>query len=94
MTDEDVEREWKEFWKPIVCPNGVLDLQQVKKELFDFRVVMREAEKVYYHVTNGKLSKPNTASQHIIDEHDKAIKDAVREIEGAYNRLREEKDAI
>ena len=64
----DVEREWKDFWEPIVTLDGQLDLEQVKKELYDYRVVMREVSKVYYHITGGKFSKPNTDHQYIIDE--------------------------
>jgi hypothetical protein len=71
--DGDVERVWKEFWEEIVCPNGILDLEQVKKELYDFRMMMTEAGKAYYHVTGGRLSKPNTASYHIIDAYEESI---------------------
>ena len=91
MNDEDVEREWKDFWEPIVAPEGKLDLEQLKKELYDFRVVMQEVEKVYIHVTGGKLSKCNVAAQHVIDEYEKTF-DEFRKKADAYDRLRENRE--
>jgi len=51
-----------EFWVPIVVTNGynknMVNMEQIKKELYDYYCVMQEVSKVYYHVTNGKFSKP------------------------------------
>lgn len=59
MADEtkEVERVYQEFWKGIVENNGELDLEQVKKELFDFWQVMERVPKVYMHITGGHVSK-------------------------------------
>lgn len=57
MIKESVEEVWNTFWKDIVCPNGELDVEQVKKELYDFYVVMESVPKVYCHVTGGKIGK-------------------------------------
>lgn len=66
-TDEEVQKVYDEFWRPIVEPNGVLDFGQVKRELFDFRMMMEEVPKVYDAVTGGRFSKPLTRAQVIID---------------------------
>jgi len=64
----DHEQDFAEFWAGIVCnPDGSLNVDQVKRELFDYHVCMQEWSKVYYELTDGQLSKPNTAALHIID---------------------------
>jgi len=53
----EVERVYREFWAPIVEYRGFLDIEQVKKELYDFWLVMDNVPKVYNYVTGGKVSK-------------------------------------
>jgi len=50
-------KEAFDFWKSIIYKNGKLDEDQVLKELFDYYFVMQQVPKVYYHITNGLLSK-------------------------------------
>lgn len=74
----DYEKQYNDFWKDIVEKDGVVDMEQVKKELFDFRFMMKEVPKVYMEVTGGKISKTNTYAFEVInifnDEYlDKAI---------------------
>ena len=93
-TDKDVEKVWQEFWVPVLYPAGyesvasdALDLEQVKRELYDFKRVMDEVDKVYIHVTGGKFSKCLTPAQWIIDaadEHyEKMWSDYNKEVEEA-----------
>jgi hypothetical protein len=59
--DEEVEKEYQEFWKDIVeNDDGTLDKEQVKKELCDFSMVMDNCTKAYVEMTCGYISKPNT----------------------------------
>lgn len=58
--DEEVEREYEEFWKDIVEDDGVLNKEQIKKELYDFSMVMNNCSKAYMEMTRGIISKPNT----------------------------------
>lgn len=58
--NEEVEREYEEFWKDIVEDDGVLNKEQVKKELCDFSMVMDNCSKAYMEMTCGIISKPNT----------------------------------
>jgi hypothetical protein len=63
---------WDDFWAPICAPDGELDLEQVKKELFDCHGMIQEIPKVFDHVTGGRISKPNTMAFEVIamaDEH-------------------------
>lgn len=60
MGDIEVERVWNELWRPIVCKRGQIDVEQVKKELYDYSVFMDNAARVYCHVTGGAISKINT----------------------------------
>ncbi len=66
----DVEKDW-EFWKDIVFnPDGSINVEQLKKELSDFSMVMETASKVYMHITDGKISKVTTLPEVIISEAD------------------------
>ncbi len=79
-----VEQKYQEFWKDIVeNPDGTLNIEQVKKELSDYSMVMDIASKVYCSITRGRISKPNTNADCIIqvvedlqqDDTQKAIKE-------------------
>ena len=62
----DVEEEW-EFWKGIVCnEDGTINVEQLKKELCDFSVMIGEVPKVYVAVTGGTLSKPLYSADTVI----------------------------
>lgn len=65
-TDAEVEAVWDEFWKDIVMQNGVLDIEQVKRELFDLHFLAQGVPRVYCHVTGGHASKANTDADVII----------------------------
>ena len=79
-TDKDAEKVWNDFWKELVTnKHGLIHYDNLKRELYDFYTVMTEATKVYYEISNGKLSKPNTAAYHIIQEHNDRIDEAVKE---------------
>lgn len=63
------DKTFEEFWKKIVCnPNGSLNIEQVKKELFDYYSMMEEVTKVYFRITGGMISKVNTKSDCVIAE--------------------------
>ena len=68
--DPTTEAIFQDFWKEIVCPDGVWNFDQLKKELADFKIVMDEVSSVYDHVTGGKLSKLTTRHQAVIDAAD------------------------
>lgn len=78
-TDEDVERTWKTFWAGTVAPNGVVDLESVKRELFDYACLLDAVPKVYMHVTGGKVSKPTTLPDVVIAMADDRTTEAAEE---------------
>lgn len=64
---EDYNKIYEDFWKRIVeNEDGSLNIDQVKRELSDFYYMIEEVPKVYYHVTGGIISKPNTKSSAVI----------------------------
>jgi len=71
--DKEVENEYKDYWKKLIEPNGVVDIDEVKKELYDYGVLMHEVSKVYDHITGGRLSKTNYPASVIIDEYQEFI---------------------
>lgn len=70
---EDYEVEYDEFWKDIIeNEDGSINLDQLKKELSDFKQLMTNIPKVYMHVTGGAISKVNTKPEavcQLADEH-------------------------
>ena len=72
----EIEREYRNFWAEIVETNGVMDPEKVKRELFDYSNFMREASEVYMAVSGGRISKPNTKAQEVIDLFEEALEEA------------------
>lgn len=71
---EDYEQVWDDFWKDIVTnEDGSLNLDQIKRELFDFHVVLDEVPLVYVSVTGGMLSKPNYPARTVISEFENYV---------------------
>lgn len=56
----DYEKNYDEFWKGLIEKDGHVNLDQIKRELFDFHTLMRNAGEVYCHVTGSQVSKVNT----------------------------------
>lgn len=73
--EDDIEKVYRKFWKPIVEKDGVLDTEQVKKELYDFYNIIQNVPKVYSHITNGLLSKPNYPADVVINVSDDCQQD-------------------
>ena len=80
---QDYEKEYEDFWKDIIEEDGVVNMDQVKRELSDFSKIIGNVGKVYDHVTCGQVSKPLTDSDVVIALHDdirtKDIDDALLE---------------
>lgn len=74
-----VDQVYDDFWKDIVEKDGQIDQEQLKKELYDFWVVMREVSEVYMEISNNKFSKPMTAAIYVLEEHRDRIDEAVAE---------------
>lgn len=53
----DVDKCWLEFWAPIVAETGIVDMKQVKRELYDYWQVMERVPQVYCHITGDQVSK-------------------------------------
>ena len=67
----ETERVWAEHWIPIVTnPDGSLNLDQIKRELHDAQMYYDHCTRIYDHVTNGRVSKPNTLPSVVIAIHD------------------------
>jgi len=84
--ESGVDKVYEEFWKEIVeKPDGSLDTEQIKRELYDFKMVMDIASKVYCELTRGCISKPHTDADTIIrvvnDLHTQDCQDIYQELE-------------
>lgn len=74
-----VDSNYDNFWKDIIEKDGVIDFEQVKKELYDYSMMMEEVSKAYDEVTGGRISKPNTAAHHVIGYADENCQAAYNE---------------
>lgn len=54
------EKDYEEFWKEIVEVDGEINLEQVKRELSDFLILIENVPKVYSHITGSLVSNPLT----------------------------------
>ena len=84
----DVNKVYEEFWKFIIELDGEIDFEQVKRELYDYRIVMQEVSKVYCEITEGKFSKPNTKAEHIIEAVDEYNEELLRLLGAANSALK------
>lgn len=68
MNRYDIEQIYQDFWKDIICDaDGNINVEQLKKELYDFYVMIQEVPKVYYAVTGGILSKCLYSAETVLD---------------------------
>lgn len=68
--EPEVEVVYNKFWREIVeRPDGTLDIDQIKRELYDYRDLLHEVPKVYMEITNGVISKPNTTASAVLQLH-------------------------
>lgn len=76
--------ESADFWNNWVYPDGAT-AEQIQDELADYQMIINEVSKVYDHVTDGRISKPNTLASEVImiadDRMQNKIDDAVNEME-------------
>jgi hypothetical protein len=76
----DYEEIYDDFWKAIVeDENGVLNLDQVKRELADFRMVMEEVRSVYSWITDGRMSKCTYMARDVIREAEEVAEQHIQE---------------
>lgn len=75
MNDEE-----REFWDELIFnDDGTVDLEAVYNELSDYRQLMHHASRVYYDITCGIISKPNTHSADVISQANECADRITRE---------------
>lgn len=77
--NEDHNEIYDKFWKEIVEVGGVIDIEQVKKELADYWFILQQVPKVYGAITKGKLTKPNYYASEVIAEYEDCVNKLVEE---------------
>ncbi len=76
---KETQDEYDRFWKPIIEKDGVIDLEQLKKELYDYSVVMECVAGVYCDLTGGHISKLMTSPDVVIAKAREVIEREVTE---------------
>lgn len=68
IVDPEVEQVYQEFWKDIICnEDGSINVEQLKKELYDCSRMMDNVPIVYSEVTGGTLSYPTYKAETVVD---------------------------
>ena len=87
----EVERVYREFWARALEKGGVFDVEQAKKELFDYHFLLKQVPEIYMHITGGLLSKTNYRASTVIemaDDHlNKLVDEETKELEAEIRRL-------
>lgn len=66
--DPEVEQVYQEFWKDIICnEDGSINVEQLKKELYDCSRMMDNVPIVYSEVTGGTLSYPTYKAETVVN---------------------------
>jgi hypothetical protein len=82
---KEVDEKFDSFWRPLIYPNGELDVKEMKGNLLDFSNLMDNAKTVYMHITCGNIGNLLTDADAVIGEADrqrqKLIDEAVKEAE-------------
>lgn len=79
-TEKTVDEIFQEFWVSILYDEtGKLNLEQLKKELYDYSMLMNFVPKVYMEITGGRISKPNTFPSVVIAEFNDHVNRVVEE---------------
>lgn len=64
----EVEQCYQEFWKDIICnEDGSINIEQLKKELYDYSGVLDNVPAVYCEITGGMLSYPTYKSETVLN---------------------------
>jgi hypothetical protein len=85
------QERWDNFWKEIlILPDGSIDVEQLKKELCDFSVLINNIPKIFDAITGGMVSKPMTDPDVVISLHDDYVD---RMVEQAVEDYKEENNA-
>lgn len=73
----------REFWLPIIAPNGVIEEARVLAELSTYSHIMNEVPVVYSAITGNRLSKPDYFAHAVLgvyeDQANEDVNDAVLE---------------
>jgi len=71
MYEIDAEEEYNSFWKSVVENNdGTINMEQLKKELADYSLLMKNMSELFCLITGGRISKQNTMAYVIASIYD------------------------
>lgn len=63
---DDVELIYQRHWRDIIEPYGIVDIEAMKRELYDYWQVLSEVPKVYDDITGGMVTRPDAPAYHVI----------------------------
>lgn len=76
---KEAEKDYEEYWKPLLLTYGNFDEYKIKSEMMDLIFVFKQISKVYSTITGGLLSKPMYYADTIIEQYEDQISAAYDE---------------
>lgn len=74
--DQEVEDYYNEHWKSYIeNPDGSLNLNKIKNELFDYHDLANNLCTIYYEITGHRLSYPDYTVNSVLSAHDLMLED-------------------
>lgn len=82
----EIEEVWKRFWLPVLADDrgtkrDLINVERLKRELFDYHTFMHEVAKVYDEITCGRVSKVNTLADAVLGEVHACREEQERDLE-------------
>lgn len=82
--------EFRSSWQSILYEDGVLDVNQMMRELIDYSFILKQLPTIYSEITNGTLSKPFYTADTVL----KLFREHFREPAALINLLVDDWDII
>lgn len=77
MSQSDIDKKYDSFWKEIVeNPDGTLNKEQLKKELYDFSQLIGNLSALYCYITGDTVSKPMTDTKCVLGLFEEKLREA------------------
>lgn len=73
------EKEWKDFWMPLLKTNGKWDGKKIENEMHDLVFIYEQISIVYEYITGGLLSKPMYYADTIKTAYDDSVTESAKE---------------
>ena len=76
---EPYQIEYEKTWKELIEVDGEINLDQVKRELFDYANLIAMATQVYFYATGGKTGNVRTMPERMVELIEERVQELIEE---------------